>query len=102
MGVLAKTDRVDAGILRDFADVLARHKDRAKFITPMLAPERQLLVELMGRRRQLVDMRVAEGKRLEHAAPLSQGWFRIRLLAVSPLSSGCWVWVVEFDLSAQA
>ena len=34
MGVLAKTDRVDARILRDFADVLARHKDRAKYITP--------------------------------------------------------------------
>ena len=29
MGVLAKTDQVDARTLRDFADVLARHKDRA-------------------------------------------------------------------------
>ena len=33
MGVLAKTDRVDARCLRDFADVLARHKDRHKYIT---------------------------------------------------------------------
>ena len=30
MGVLAKTDQVDARTLRDFADVLARHTDRAQ------------------------------------------------------------------------
>ena len=67
MGVLAKTDQVDARVLRDFADVLARHADRCKFITPMLDEARQLLAELMTRRRQLVDMRVAEHNRLEHA-----------------------------------
>ena len=60
MGVLAKTDRVDARTLRDFADVLARHKDRAKYITPMFDEQRQALAELMTRRRQLVDLRVAE------------------------------------------
>jgi transposase len=67
MGVLAKTDQVDALTLRDFADVLARHKDRAKYITPMFDEHRQQLAELMTRRRQLVDMRVAEGNHLEHA-----------------------------------
>jgi transposase len=67
MGVLAKTDQVDARTLRDFADVLARHKDRAKYITPMFDERRQQLAELMTRRRQLVDMRVAEGNHLEHA-----------------------------------
>lgn len=67
MGVLAKTDQVDARTLRDFADVLARHKYRAKYITPMFDAQRQALAELMTRRRQLVDMRVAEGNRLEHA-----------------------------------
>ena len=67
MGVLAKTDQVDARTLRDFGDVLAHHKDRAKFITPMLDEQRQVLAELMARRRQLVDMRVAESNRLEHA-----------------------------------
>ena len=67
MGVLAKTDQVDARTLRDFADVLARHKDRAKYITPMLDQRRAALAELMTRRRQLVDMRVAEGNHLEHA-----------------------------------
>jgi transposase len=67
MGVLAKTDQVDARTLRDFGDVLSRHKDRAKYIAPMVDEHRQLLGELMTRRRQLVDMRVAESNRLEHA-----------------------------------
>lgn len=67
MGVLAKTDQVDARLLRDFADVLARHKDRSRFITPLMEEARQELAELMTRRRQLVDMRVAENNRLEHA-----------------------------------
>lgn len=67
MGVLAKTDQVDARLLRDFADVLARHKDRVRFITPLVEQARQELAELMTRRRQLVDMRVAENNRLEHA-----------------------------------
>lgn len=67
MGALAKTDRVDARILRDFGDVLARHQDRAKYITPMIDEHRQELTVLMTRRRQLVDMRVAESNRLEQA-----------------------------------
>jgi transposase len=67
MGVLAKTDRVDARTLRDFADVLARHKDRDKYITPIIEAERIELAALMTRRRQLVDMRVAESNRLEQA-----------------------------------
>jgi transposase len=67
MGVLAKTDRVDARTLRGFADVIARHEKRAQYITPLREREREELVELMTRRRQLVDMRVAEGNRLEHA-----------------------------------
>ena len=67
MGELAKTDRVDARLLRDFADVLARHEDRAKYITPLADPARLALAELTTRRRQLLDMRVAEANRLEHA-----------------------------------
>jgi len=68
MGVLTKTDRVDARCLRDFADVLARHKDRHKYITVPSDPQRELLAALMTRRRQLVDMRVAETNRLEGAS----------------------------------
>ena len=67
MGVLAKTDRVDAVTLRDFADTLARHKDRHKYITPLVDVQRAELAVLMTRRRQLMDMRVAESNRLEHA-----------------------------------
>jgi transposase len=67
LGVLAKTDGLDARTLRDFADVLARHKDRHKYITALMDEQRQLLAALMTRRRQLVDMRVAETGRLEHA-----------------------------------
>ena len=67
MGVLAKTDQVDARVLRDFADVLARHPERAKYITPPVDAQRAELARLMTRRRQLVDMRVAETNRLEQA-----------------------------------
>jgi transposase len=67
MGLLAKTDRVDARMLRDFADVLARHKDRAKYITAPVSAYRLELAALVTRRRQLVEMRVAESSRLEHA-----------------------------------
>jgi transposase len=67
MGALAKTDQVDARALRDFADVLARHKDRPKYITPLIDTQRQELAALMVRRRQLVDMRVAESNRLDQA-----------------------------------
>jgi transposase len=67
LGVLAKTDGLDARTLRDFADVLARHPARARFITPVIDEQRAWLAALMTRRRQLVDMRVAEAQRLEHA-----------------------------------
>lgn len=67
MGSLAKTDRVDARLLRDFADVLSRHNDRAKYITLPSDAHRDALSALMVRRRQLVGMRVAEGNRLELA-----------------------------------
>ena len=55
--------------MRDFADVLARHAERSRYITPMVDRAREQLAELMTRRRQLVDMRVAEHNRLEHAGP---------------------------------
>jgi len=67
LGVLAKTDRLDARTLRDFADVLARHPERERYITAVIDERRELLVGLTNRRRQLLDMRVAETNRLEHA-----------------------------------
>ena len=71
MGFLAKTDRIDARVLRDYADVLGRHKDRAKYITPVIEEERLELAAMMTRRRQLVEMRVAEGNRMEHATKVT-------------------------------
>jgi transposase len=67
MGTLAKTDRVDARVLRDFADVISRHKDRHKYITLPSDAYRDELSALMVRRRQLVGMRVAENNRLDLA-----------------------------------
>jgi transposase len=69
MGMLAKTDRIDARCLRDFADVLADHPDRAKYITAPMDAQRELLAALMTRRRQLIDMRSAETQRLAQANP---------------------------------
>jgi transposase len=64
MGVLAKTDRVDARVLRDFANVIAVHPQRARYLRALPDEQRALLAALVLRRRQLVDMRVAEGNRL--------------------------------------
>jgi len=60
-GVLAKTDAVDARILAHFA-VAVRPPVR-----PLPDEQRQVLDELMGRRRQLVGMLVMEKNRLAQA-----------------------------------
>jgi transposase len=67
MGVLAKTDRVDARVLRDFANVLATHPRRARYLRAVPEEQRTRLAALVMRRRQLLDMRVAEAHRLELA-----------------------------------
>jgi transposase len=85
MGVLAKTDRVDARCLRDLADVLARHKERHKYITAPSDPQREALNALMLRRRQLVDMRAAEANRL---AMVTHGKAKRSVLAVKRDRSG--------------
>lgn len=68
MGHLAKTDRIDARGLREFANVVASHKDRHKYLTAPAEPHREELTVLMTRRRQLVEMRAAETIRLDTAA----------------------------------
>lgn len=88
MGVLGKTDRVDARCLRDFADVLARHKDRDKYLTAPLEPHREALVSLVVRRRQLVEMRVAEANRLDHATTLTARSIRSVLKALDKQLAG--------------
>lgn len=64
MGVLAKTDKVDAKVLRAFADVIARHEKRSQFLREVPDPQRLLLAALVTRRRQLLEMRVAETQRM--------------------------------------
>ena len=60
-GVLAKTDRVDARVLAHFAAAIRPSAQ------PLADEQRQLLDELMGRRRQLVGMMVMEKNRLGQA-----------------------------------
>jgi transposase len=60
-GVLAKTDRVDARVLAHFAAAI---RPTAQ---PLADTQRQLLDELMGRRRQLIAMLVMEKNRLGQA-----------------------------------
>lgn len=67
MGVLAKTDRVDARVLRDFANVIAVHPQRARYLRALPDEQRALLAALVLRRRQLVEMQVAERNRLRLA-----------------------------------
>jgi len=64
MGYLEKTDRIDAGMLSEFAQTLDRHPKRATFVSALLDAERMELAALVARRRQLVDMLTAERDRL--------------------------------------
>jgi len=61
MGRLAKTDRIDAQVIAEFATHVS--------LTPRELPDAKArqLKALLARREQLVDLRVAEGNRLEHA-----------------------------------
>lgn len=62
-GVLAKTDRVDAAVLADFARLNA---DRLRPMTPP-GDTARMLQELTARRRQLVEQCSANQSQLEHA-----------------------------------
>lgn len=63
MGHLAKTDKIDAGILAHFGE--SAHPE------PHIMPDEQTmhLKDLLARRRQLVQMRAAEKNRLHRASP---------------------------------
>jgi transposase len=61
LGILAKTDRIDAGVLARFGQVVAT------VVRPLPAPEIQAFRELFDRRSQLVRMLAAE-KNHRHAA----------------------------------
>ena len=61
MGKLAKTDRIDAGVLAEFAAVLHARGHQPR---PLASIEQRALGALVARRRQLVAMLVSERQRL--------------------------------------
>jgi len=67
-GRLAKTDAIDASLIARFGEVM---KPRP---LPAITPSKQALSALVARRRQLVDMLVAEKNRLELANATVRGW----------------------------
>lgn len=72
MGYLAKTDRIDARVLAQMAEVVNRHPERERFIRALPHAERQVLAAIVVRRRQLIAMLVAERNRLYSAHPQSK------------------------------
>ncbi|HDY8629303.1 TPA: IS110 family transposase [Klebsiella pneumoniae] len=69
MGYLAKTDRIDARVLTQMAEVINRHPERKRFIRALPDAERQALAAMVVRRRQLIAMLVAERNRLHPSHP---------------------------------
>jgi transposase len=65
MGRLAKTDRIDARMLAEFASVLVRRDDLANLIRPLADAQQQALAAMVTRRRQLVTMMLSERQRLQ-------------------------------------
>ncbi|PZP26516.1 MAG: IS110 family transposase [Roseateles depolymerans] len=73
MGLLAKTDALDAKLLASFARVLHQHPERERFIKPLPDEARQRLQALVQRRRQLIEMQTAEKLRRRQAHAASVG-----------------------------
>ena len=67
-GRLAKTDAIDARVLACFGAAVRPSP------LPPIEPGRDALAGLVARRRQLVDMLVAEQNHLEHAAAAVRSW----------------------------
>ncbi len=62
MGVLAKTDRIDAVVLARFGQKVDPQ------VRPLLDEQAAELQDLVARRRQLIELQTAEGNRLQQAA----------------------------------
>lgn len=67
LGYLEKTDTIDARALAQFAQTLASSPKFEALQMRLPEPEQVALQALVTRRSQLVEMRVAEGNRLERA-----------------------------------
>jgi transposase len=75
-GQLAKTDAIDARILASFGAAL-----RPAPLPPIDASQ-AAISELVTRRRQLVDMLVAERNRMEHAGSATRRWIEDHILVL--------------------
>jgi transposase len=73
MGMLAKTDRIDAQGLAQLAYVLVGRADLGKYLKPLESTEQQDLAALVTRRRQLVAMLGMERQRLSHTRAIARG-----------------------------
>ena len=82
MGQLAKTDQVDAQVLKQFAAVIAGHPQRERYLCALPEEQRSHLAALVTRRRQLIDMRRAESNRLELAHKVARPSLRAILKAL--------------------
>lgn len=82
MGYLAKTDRIDARVLAQMAEVINRHPERDRFIRALPDADRQVLNAMVVRRRQLITMLVAERNRLHPAHPQSRKSINIIIKAL--------------------
>jgi transposase len=72
MGYLAKTDRIDAGVLSELARTIAAHPHADRFVKPLADAEQQTLKALVTRRTQLMGMLNAERQRLAISHPASR------------------------------
>ena len=63
MGVLAKTDRIDARVLALMGQTLLQRADLAKLVKPLPDEQQRMLQAMVTRRRQLLGMRIAEQQR---------------------------------------
>lgn len=72
LGLLAKTDAIDARVLARFAALLAERPDLERVIKPLADAERRQLQAQLLRRRQLIGMLSAERQRLSIAHPATR------------------------------
>ena len=63
MGYLAKSDHIDARVLAHMGQTLLQRDDLHKLVKPLPDERQRLLQAMVTRRRQLVDMRIAEQQR---------------------------------------
>lgn len=75
-GRLAKTDVLDAQALASFGVALRPAP------LPAIDASQAAIGDLVARRRQLVDMLIAERNRLEHASSLTRGWIEDHILVL--------------------